>query len=63
MAKRMGKHTRNFDQATNDMDEATDALDDGRYVKAGYYAGMGIAKPIIGVVKDPVGFIVERIKG
>lgn len=61
MAK-AGKHERNFDKAADDMDEANDALNEGRYVKAGYYASMGIAKPIIGVVKDPLGFIIELIK-
>jgi hypothetical protein len=62
MAK-AGKHERNFDRAADDMDEANDALNEGKYIKAGYYASAGIAKPIAGVVKDPVGFLVEWIKG
>ncbi|WP_019617220.1 hypothetical protein [Psychromonas ossibalaenae] len=62
MAK-AGKHERNFDRAADDMDEANNALDEGKYIKAGYYASVGIAKPIIGVAKDPVGFLVELIKG
>lgn len=62
MAK-AGKHERNFQQGSDDMDEANDALNEGKYIKAGYYASVGIVKPIVGVVKDPVGFLVELIKG
>ena len=57
----MDKHEANFEQGLEDMEKANQALDDGKVVKSIYYAGKGIAKPIVGVVKDPVGFAKEMI--
>jgi len=53
----MTDHNEKFEQGADDMDTANDALDDGKYVKATYYAAKGIAEPIVGVIKDPIGFI------
>lgn len=55
----MSKHEDNFEQGLEDMERANEALDDGKIVESLYYAGKGIAKPIVGVAKDPVGFIME----
>jgi hypothetical protein len=58
---KMNKHNDNFEKGADDMDTANDALDDGKYLKAGAYAVKGIALPIAGVVKDPIGFLRELI--
>ena len=59
----MGKHDRNFQQGSEDMDKANEALENNQIGKSLYYAGKGIVNPIAGVVKDPVGFLVELVKG
>jgi hypothetical protein len=57
----MTKHEENFEQGLEDMEKANEALDNGKVVESLYYAGKGIVKPIVGVVKDPVGFAKEII--
>ena len=57
----MNKHEENFEQGLEDMEKANEALEDGNIVESLYYAGKGITKPIVGVVKDPVGFAKEVI--
>lgn len=57
----MSKHEENFEQGLEDMEKANEALDDGKVVESLYYAGKGIAKPIVGVVKDPIGFTKELV--
>jgi len=44
------------------MDKANEAMDEGKVLKSFYHAGKGIGKPIIGVVKDPVGFAAEMLR-
>ncbi len=57
----MNKHDGNFEQGIKDMDQASQALDDGKIVKSLFYAGRGISKPILGVAKDQIGFAKEII--
>ncbi len=59
----MGKHDENFQQGCNNMDKANEALENNQIGKSLYYAGKGIVNPIAGVIKDPVGFLVELVKG
>lgn len=35
------KHERNFDKGSADLDIASKALDEGRYIKSTFYAGRG----------------------
>jgi len=58
----VGKHEENFEQGCEDMDKANEALDEGKVAKSLYYASKGIGKPVIGVVRDPIGFVVEMFK-
>lgn len=58
----MGKHDRNFQQCCEDMDKANEALENNQIAKSLYYAGKGIVKPIAGVVKNPVGFLIELVR-
>jgi hypothetical protein len=58
----MGKHDENFQQGCEDMDKANEALDNNQISKSLYYAGKGIVNPIAGVVKDPIGFLIELVK-
>jgi len=57
----MKKHEANFEQGLEDVEKANEALDDGKIIKSFYYASKGISKPIVGVVKDPIGFAKELI--
>lgn len=59
----MGKHDRNCQQDCDDMSKANDALENNQIAKSLYYADKSIVNPIAGVVKDPVGFLVELVKG
>ncbi len=58
----MDKHEENFEKGIEEMDKANEAMDEGKVLKSFYHAGKGIGKPIIGVVKDPVGFAVEMLR-
>lgn len=59
----MSKHNDNFEQGANDLDTASEALEGGKIVKGLYYGGKGIVVPVAEVLKDPVGFITEWIRG
>jgi len=59
----MTKHEENFEQGLENMERANEALDDGKIVESLYYAGKGIAKPIVGVVKEPIDFTKELFSG
>jgi hypothetical protein len=58
----MTKHEDNFEKGIEDLDKANEALDEGKVLKSFYYAGKGIGKPVIEVVKDPIGFAIEWLK-
>jgi len=55
----MGKHDEDFKQGCEDMDKANEALENNQIGKSLYYADKGIVNHITGLVKDPVGFLVE----
>lgn len=57
----MSKHDENFQEGTENLEKANDALGEGKVFKSIYLAGKGISKPVKGVIKDPIGFVKELL--